>query len=83
MMTDTLTVRVNGDEHAVASGATLLDLVVRLTGHALRPDGSRADGGRLGVAAAVDGTVVPRSRWSARALAAGDEIEVVTAVQGG
>jgi sulfur carrier protein len=36
-----------------------------------------------GVAAAVNGEVVPRRAWSATALAERDEVEVVTAVQGG
>jgi sulfur carrier protein len=35
------------------------------------------------VAAAVDGQVVPRSRWSAHALAAGAQILVIRAAQGG
>ncbi|GAT72355.1 thiamin biosynthesis ThiS [Microbacterium sp. HM58-2] len=82
-MTTLHTVRLNGADHEVPAGSTLLDLVADLTGHALRADGSRADGGRLGVAAAVGGTVVPRGRWAARDIAPGDEIEIVTAVQGG
>ncbi|MVQ42079.1 sulfur carrier protein ThiS [Microbacterium sp. MAH-37] len=81
MMTETI--RVNGEAIDARPGDTLLDLVVRLTGHALHDDGSRVDGGRLGVAVAVGGAVVPRSRWSAHQVAAGDEIEIVTAVQGG
>lgn len=76
-------IRVNGVDHVVPDGTTLLQLVTELTGHALNEDGSRADGGRLGVAAAIGGAVVPRSRWAAQALADGDEVEVVTAVQGG
>nr|WP_256385872.1 MoaD/ThiS family protein [Micrococcus sp. HSID17228] len=32
---------------------------------------------------AVGGGVVRRSAWGTRALAAGDEVDVVTAVQGG
>ncbi len=82
-MTTQHTVRLNGADHEVPAGSTLLDLVAALTGHVLREDGSRADGGRLGVAAAVGGAVVPRGRWAARGVAAGDEIEIVTAVQGG
>ena len=82
-MTTLHTVRLNGADHEVVAGTTMLDLVAGLTGHALRADGSRADGGRLGVAAAVGGVVVPRGRWSVRALAEGEEIEIVTAVQGG
>jgi sulfur carrier protein len=41
---------------------------------------SRAAGG---VAAAVNGEVVRRSSWPSTRLAAGDHIEVLTAVQGG
>ncbi|MFC7530419.1 sulfur carrier protein ThiS [Actinoplanes sp. GCM10030250] len=36
-----------------------------------------------GVAVAVNGTVVPRSTWSAVDLADGDKVEVLTAAQGG
>ena len=35
------------------------------------------------VAAAVDGQVVPRSRWSAQALVAGTHVLVIRAAQGG
>lgn len=35
------------------------------------------------VAAAVDGQVVPRSRWAALALAEGAQILVIRAAQGG
>jgi sulfur carrier protein len=36
-----------------------------------------------GVAAAVNGEVVPRSSWAGTVLRDGDRVEVVTAVQGG
>ena len=36
-----------------------------------------------GVAVAVNGEVVPRSRWAAVALRDGDRVEVLTAAQGG
>ncbi|MDA8320236.1 MAG: sulfur carrier protein ThiS [Actinomycetota bacterium] len=36
-----------------------------------------------GVAIAVNGEVVRRADWPATPLAAGDQVEVVTAVQGG
>jgi sulfur carrier protein len=36
-----------------------------------------------GVAAAVNGDVVRRASWASTRLAAGDKIEVLTAVQGG
>lgn len=38
---------------------------------------------RRGVAVAVNGTVVPRSTWHAVPLADGDQVEVLTAAQGG
>ncbi|MGE9693416.1 sulfur carrier protein ThiS [Streptomyces sp. NRRL F-5630] len=66
-----LTVRVNGAERAVPPGTTLDALVAGL---------SRAP---TGVAAAVNETVVPRGDWPATVLAAGDRVEILTAVQGG
>ena len=36
-----------------------------------------------GVAAAVDGEVVPRAEWAAFRLAEGQAVEILTAVQGG
>jgi sulfur carrier protein len=36
-----------------------------------------------GVAVAVNGAVVPRARWADAALAAGDRVEVIRAMQGG
>ena len=38
---------------------------------------------RAGIAAAVNGVVVPRRDWAARALCAGDRIIVIQAAQGG
>jgi sulfur carrier protein len=38
---------------------------------------------RRGVAVAVNGTVVPRSTWATEQLADGDNVEVLTATQGG
>jgi sulfur carrier protein len=35
------------------------------------------------VAVAVNGEVVPRSRWTETALADGDSVEVLSAAQGG
>jgi sulfur carrier protein len=36
-----------------------------------------------GVAAALNGAVVRRTAWDSTSLADGDEVEVLTAVQGG
>ena len=66
-----MTVTVNGKARDLPVGATLADVVSQLT---TSPKG---------VAAAVNGEVVPRRAWSATELAERDEVEVVTAVQGG
>ena len=55
-------------------GATVDTLVASVTGQA-------AWGG--GIAAAVNGEVVPRGAWGGSPLRDGDQVEVVTAVQGG
>lgn len=66
-----MTVTVNGKPREVPSGTTVAQVVASLTS---QPSG---------VAAAVNGEVVPRGGWTARALADRDQVEVVTAVQGG
>jgi sulfur carrier protein len=38
---------------------------------------------RSGIAAAIGDDVVPRAEWNSRLLREGDEIEILTAVQGG
>ncbi len=48
---------------------------------ALAADGLDADA--KGVAVAVNGEVVPRATWSARRLASGDRLEIVTVFAGG
>jgi sulfur carrier protein len=68
-----MTVVLNGQERPISEGATVADLVAEL-GH---------DPTRPGVAAAVNGTVVPRGDWRRRALRDGDRVEVLGAVQGG
>lgn len=64
---------LNGEERELDDGATVA-AAVALVG-AFRT-------GR-GVAAAVDGEVVPRGEWDSRQLADGASVEVVHAVQGG
>lgn len=78
-----MTISLNGRDHEVAPGATLIDAVAQTTGRALAADGTPHDGERLGVAAAIDAVVVPRSRWSATPLEAGQTVEIITAMQGG
>jgi sulfur carrier protein len=62
---------VNGDKHEAAGQLSLADAVALLTS------------ARSGVAAAVNGEVVRRAEWPQTLLADGDEVEVVTATQGG
>ncbi len=66
-----VTVSVNGEPREVAPGTALDALVGTLTA------------APSGVAAALNETVVPRAQWPATALADGDRVEVLTAVQGG
>jgi sulfur carrier protein len=91
-----LTVRVNGAERAVPPGTTLDEIVAGLSGTptaptatAPPPTGTAPTGtpprgtAPTGIAAAVNETVVPRGAWPATVLAAGDRVEILTAVQGG
>jgi len=66
-----LRVRLNGEPRELPDGARLAEAVAELTDLA------------SGVAAAVNGDVVPRGFWAATPLRDGDQVEVVTAVQGG
>jgi sulfur carrier protein len=66
-----VTLTVNGDPRELPSGMTLADLVTELVASP------------QGVAAAVDGAVVPRRAWPDTKLADGSVVEIVTAVQGG
>ena len=66
-----MTVTVNGEARDIPSGATLEQLVRLLTD------------APSGIAAAVNGEVVPRRAWAGTPLADRDQVEIVTAVQGG
>ncbi|WGW10440.1 sulfur carrier protein ThiS [Saxibacter everestensis] len=74
---------VNGTPITLTAETSLLDVVASTLERRLNPDGRPVDGGRLGVAVAVDGEVVPRGSWSDRRLSGGERLEIVTAVQGG
>lgn len=62
---------LNGEPREIPDGATVDVAVATITRQA------------GGVAAAVNGEVVPRRSWAGAALRDGDRVEVVTAVQGG
>jgi len=66
-----MTVTVNGSPREVPAGTTVEQLVAQLTD------------APTGVAAAVNGDVLPRRAWANTPLADRDDVEVVTAVQGG
>ena len=67
----TVRLTVNGETREVPAGTTVGQLVAMVTDLA------------TGVAAAVNGVVVPRRSWPVVPLGDGDRVEVVTAVQGG
>jgi sulfur carrier protein len=62
---------INGEPRQVPDPISLAQAVALLTS------------AQAGVAAAVNGDVVRRAVWNATPLADGDEVEVLTAVQGG
>ncbi|WP_285726049.1 sulfur carrier protein ThiS [Psychromicrobium xiongbiense] len=78
-----MNITVNGEATELPDGLSVLELVARHTGRALESDGTASDGGRLGVAIALAGDVVPRVRWASTVLSAGSDVDLVTAVQGG
>ncbi len=65
-------IRVNGEARPHAGG-TIAEL---LRGLGLDPS-------RPGLAVALNGSLVPRMRWGEQAVAAGDDVEIVRATQGG
>lgn len=76
-------IQYNGAATKVAPDATVAGLVATMTGRALDETGAPADGRPLGLAVAVNAAVVPRREWAARVLSSGDQVEVLTAAQGG
>jgi sulfur carrier protein len=67
----TVQVRLNGETCELPDGSTIAKAVAEMVS------------GAAGVAAAVNGDVVPRRSWNVTLLHDGDQVEVVTAVQGG
>lgn len=64
-------VTLNGVPAELATGLSVADVVPMLT--------SRTSG----IAVACNGNVVPKSGWSSLIVNAGDQVDVLTAVQGG
>jgi sulfur carrier protein len=69
----TMSVTINGDLRELPEGATIASLIDSL---------QNAPEGR-GVAVALEGEVVPRTRWPSTELREGASVEIVAAVQGG
>ena len=78
-----MNITLNGKPRAVGAKATVTTLVSQVTGRELASNGRAADGQRLGMAIARNSELVPRSQWHSTELAEGDDIELVTAIQGG
>ena len=68
-----MNVIVNGEDRRLSPGATVASVLALL---------DVAPGAR-GVAVALNGEVISRSRWDETAIADGARIEVVAAIQGG
>ena len=64
---------VNGAPRPVERGTTVADLIAQL-GH---------DPAGRGIAAALNGEVVPRRAWPSTAVADGDRVEILAAIGGG
>jgi sulfur carrier protein len=64
-------VKLNGEPRELPDDAALAEAIAVVTDLA------------SGVAAALNGDVVPRGSWATTPLRDGDQVEVVTAVQGG
>jgi thiazole synthase len=68
-----MNVELNGQMVSLPNGATVRSAI----------EASGAESPERGVAVAVDGEVVPRSEWDRTALAEGQKVEVLAAIQGG
>ncbi|MBS1906288.1 MAG: sulfur carrier protein ThiS [Actinobacteria bacterium] len=78
-----ITLTINGEPHGAEPPLTLADVIAHRMGIRIAPDGSAPEGTALGIAAAVNAALVPRSTWATVVLAEGDAVEIVTATQGG
>ncbi|MEW7866796.1 sulfur carrier protein ThiS [Aeromonas diversa] len=67
----TLTIRLNDKAQSLAAGQSVADL---LAAQDVTPQG---------VAVALNGAVLPRSRWAETRLNDGDELHLFTAIAGG
>lgn len=73
-------VRLNGTPRQLADDATVANAVAAVAEVAEVAEGAPS---AKGIAVAVNGEVIPRSRWYDVRLAADDRVEVLRAVGGG
>ena len=66
-------VNVNGDNHKLDEGATVLGLL----------ESMGIESSSKGIAIAVNGELAPRAEWGAQPLTDGDRVEVLRPMQGG
>lgn len=73
---------INGTDRTITATTVqkILEEELKLT---LTPEGTAENGSKLGIAVALNDTVVPRSQWHSRKPVEGDRLEIITAVQGG
>ncbi|HEX7697768.1 MAG TPA: sulfur carrier protein ThiS [Candidatus Acidoferrum sp.] len=70
-METTISIAVNGEEHAAKSGATVTDLLRELG----------LDAGRVAIERNLE--ILPRPKWTETTVEAGDRYEIVQFVGGG
>ena len=68
-----MNLRINGDAQDNEDNTLLAQLIESLTGESYPQ----------GVAVAINGSVISRSRWADHLLCDGDDIEILGAVSGG
>lgn len=68
-----MNVTINGEPKELSVEAKV-DEAISAAGHS---------GGTFGIAIALNGEVVPRSKWAETTLRDGDRVEVLVAAQGG
>lgn len=78
-----INITFNSQQVQVQTGTSLREFVSTQIGKELDAESRAVDGSKLGVAAAVNGGVIPRSAWNATVLENGYSVELVTAAQGG
>lgn len=69
----TITLQLNGEQHALPPNSTLIDL---LSTTGIDP---KANGTAIG----LNGSMVPRTNWPGTTLKDGDRVDLVCAQQGG